>query len=73
VILGLVIVLCFEDEEGWENLPYSVDSGNQRYLLTVARLDLQWSKTPLRRYYHSDRSSNTYLEASLVKVVGILV
>jgi hypothetical protein len=73
VILGLVMVLYFKDEEGWENPPYSVDSGNQRYLLTVARLDLQWSKTPLRRCYHSNRPSNTHLEASLVEVVGILV
>jgi hypothetical protein len=73
VIPGLVVVLCFEDKEGWENPPYGVDSGNQCYLLTVARLDLQWSKTPLRRCYYSDRPSNTHLEASLVEVVGILV
>jgi hypothetical protein len=67
------MVLCFKDEEGWENLLYGVNGSNQRYLLTVARLDLQWSKTPLRCCYYSDRPSNTYLEASLVEVVGILV
>jgi hypothetical protein len=28
VILGLVVVLCFEDEEGWDRLPYSVDASD---------------------------------------------
>jgi hypothetical protein len=28
VIPGLVVVLCFEDEEGWDRLPYSVDTSN---------------------------------------------
>jgi hypothetical protein len=28
VVLGLVVVLCFEDEEGWDRPPYSVDAGN---------------------------------------------
>jgi len=36
-------------------------------------LDFEWLNTSLRRYYHLDRPSNTHLEASLVKVVGILV
>jgi hypothetical protein len=39
VVPGLVVVLCFEDEEGWDRPPYSVDTGNQRCPLTVARLD----------------------------------
>jgi hypothetical protein len=39
VILGLVIVLCFEDEEGWDRLPHSVDTSNQSNPLTIARLN----------------------------------
>jgi hypothetical protein len=39
VILGLVVVLCFKDEEGWDRLPYSVDASDQSYLLIVTRLN----------------------------------
>jgi hypothetical protein len=28
VIPGLVVVLCFEDEEGWDRPPYSVDASD---------------------------------------------
>jgi hypothetical protein len=73
VVLGLVVVLCFKDEEGWDRPPYSVDAGNQRCLLMVARLDPKWLKTSLRGCYYLNRPSNTHLEAGLVKVVGIFV
>ena len=39
VILGSVVVLCFEDEEGLDHLSYSVNAGNQCCPLMVARLD----------------------------------
>jgi hypothetical protein len=73
VVPGLVVVLCFEDEEGWDRLTYSVDASNQRCPLTVARLDPKWLETSLRGCYHLDRPSNTYLEAGLIKVVGIFI
>jgi hypothetical protein len=28
VIPGLVVVLCFEDEERWDRLPYSIDASD---------------------------------------------
>jgi hypothetical protein len=28
IVLSLVIVLYFEDEEGWDRLPYSIDASN---------------------------------------------
>lgn len=73
VIPGSVVVLCFEDKEGWDHPPYSVDAGDQRCPLTVARLDPNWLETSLRGCYHLYRPSNTYLEASLVKVVRVFV
>jgi hypothetical protein len=49
VILGPVVMLCFEDEEGWDRLAYGVDASNQSYLLTVTRLNAKWLQTSLRR------------------------
>jgi hypothetical protein len=51
VIPGLVVVLCFEDEEGWDRPPHSVDASDQSYPLTVTRLNAKWLQTSLR---HSD-------------------
>jgi hypothetical protein len=28
IVLSLVMVLYFEDEEGWDRLPYSIDASN---------------------------------------------
>jgi hypothetical protein len=39
VVPGLVVVLCFEDEEGWDRPPYSVDTSDQGNPLTVTRLN----------------------------------
>jgi hypothetical protein len=47
VIPGLVMVLCFEDEEGWDRLAYGVDASDQSYPLTVTRLDTNWLQTSL--------------------------
>jgi hypothetical protein len=52
VIPGLVIVLCFEDEEGWDRPPYSVNTSNQGNPLTVTRLNTKWLKTSLGRSNH---------------------
>jgi hypothetical protein len=52
VILGLVMVLCFEDEEGWDRPPHGVDTSNQSDLLTIARLNTKWLETSLRRSNH---------------------
>jgi hypothetical protein len=52
VIPGLVIVLCFKDKEGWDRLPYSVDTSNQGNLLIVTRLNTKWLKTSLRCSNH---------------------
>jgi hypothetical protein len=54
VILGLVVVLCFENEEGWDRPPYSVDASDQSYLLTVTRLNAEWLQTSLRRSDYLD-------------------
>jgi hypothetical protein len=47
VIPGLVIVLCFKDEEGWDRPPHGVDASDQGYPLTVTRLDTNWLQTSL--------------------------
>jgi hypothetical protein len=73
VIPGLVVVLCFEDKEGWNRPPHRVDASNKRYPLTVARLNSKRLSTPLRRCHHLNRPSNAYLKASLVEVVGVFV
>jgi hypothetical protein len=54
VILGLVVVLCFEDEEGWDRPPHSVDASDQSYPLTVTRLNAEWLQTSLRRSDYLD-------------------
>jgi hypothetical protein len=42
------MMLCFKDEEGWDRLPYSVDTSNQSDLLMITRLDSNWLQTSLR-------------------------
>jgi hypothetical protein len=54
VIPGLVVVLCFEDEEGWDRLAHSVDTSDQGDPLTVTRLNTEWLKTSLGRSNHLD-------------------
>jgi hypothetical protein len=73
VTLGLIMVLCFEDEEGWDRPPHGVDASDQSYPLTVTRLNTKWLKASLRRSNYLSWPSNTYLEASIVEVVGIFV
>jgi hypothetical protein len=54
VIPGLVVVLCFEDEEGWDRPPHGVDASDQSYPLTVTRLNAEWLQTSLRRSDYLD-------------------
>jgi hypothetical protein len=54
VVPGLVVVLCFEDEEGWDRPPYGVDASDQSYPLMVTRLNAEWLQTSLRRSNHLD-------------------
>jgi hypothetical protein len=42
------MMLCFEDKEGWDRPPYSVDTSNQSNLLAITRLDPNWLQTSLR-------------------------
>jgi hypothetical protein len=51
---GLVVVLCFKDKEGWDRLAHYVDTSNQSYPLTIARLDAEWCTTSLRRSHYLD-------------------
>jgi hypothetical protein len=63
----------FENEERWGSPARCVNSSNQNYPLSTARLNLGLFKTPTRRFHYLDRPSNIYLEASLVEVVDIIV
>ena len=38
MILGLVVVLSFEDKERWDELASSIDSSNQGNLFTITWL-----------------------------------
>jgi hypothetical protein len=49
VIPGPVVMLCFEDEEGWNRPAHGVNASDQSYLLTVTRLNTKWLQTSLRR------------------------
>ena len=73
VIPGLVMVLCLEDEEGWDRPPHRVDASNQRCPLTITRLNTKWLETSLRGCYYLNRSSNAYLEASLIKIIDVFI
>jgi hypothetical protein len=73
VILALVVVLPFEDEERWDKPATSTDSSNQSNLLTITRLASNWIETDLCCSYHLDRPPYAYLEPSLVEVVGIFI
>ena len=50
-VLGLIIVLCLKDKEGWDRLAYYINTSNQSYLLTIARLDAKQCTTSFRRSY----------------------
>ena len=73
VVPSLVMVLSFEYKKGWYRPSYSVDAGNQGYLLAIARLDSKWLYAPLRRGDDFDGPSDADLEACLVEVVGVFV
>ena len=53
-VLGLVVVLCFEDKEGWDRPAHCVDTSDQSYPLTITRLDAEWCTTSLRRSHYLD-------------------
>ena len=68
VILGLVVVLSFKDEERRHKLATSADGSNQGNLLTITRLASNRIKTNLYCSNYLNRPPYAYLEAYLVKV-----
>ena len=73
IILGLVIVLSFKDKERQHKLATSTNSSNQGNLLIITRLASNRIKTNLYYSNYFNRPPYAYLEACLVKVIGIFI
>jgi hypothetical protein len=63
----------FIDNKGWDRVPCGADALDNCNPLLIAWLDKIRPCTSLRTYNYFHQPNYTYLEASLVKVVDIVV
>jgi len=63
----------FIDNKRWDRVPCGVDTLDNSNPLLIAWLDKLWLSTSLSASNYFYRPNNAYLEASLVKVVYIIV
>ena len=67
------MVLCGQDDEGWDRLAEGIDSLDDRCLLVVARLGQLCLATAVRGRNHHARENDAYYKPSLVEVVDVVV
>jgi len=63
----------FIDNKRWDRVPYGADTLDNGNPLLIAWLDKLWLSTSLSASNHFYRPNDAHLEASLVKVVYIIV
>src|SRR5947208_6079766 len=63
----------FIDNKWWDRVPSGVDTLDNSNLLLIARLNKLRSSTSLRTSNNLYKPNNTYLEASLIKVIYIVI
>jgi len=63
----------FIDNKRWDYIPYSADTLDNSYLLLMAWLNKLWLSTSFKASNYFYRPNNAYLEASLVKVIYIII
>jgi hypothetical protein len=63
----------FVDNKRWDCVPRGADILNNSNPLSIAWLNKLWLSTSLRASNHFHRPNNAHLEASLVKVVYVII
>ena len=63
----------FIDNKWWDYVPRGIDTLDNSNPLLIAWLNKLWLSTSLRASNHFYRPNNAHLEASLIKVVYIVI